>query len=626
MDLLENNQPEEQNASKEQETAQNAVPTAVEEPAAEAEPVENAQPQEEPQAEPQAEPLLTREALLEQLKAKLNLPVEQIKDEVEQLKAQFYHLCQEKQAQARQKAEQMGENMEEYQPVVDEIEEDFRRILTIYKQQKAEANAQKEAELQANLSHKEGIIAKMKALAESETADINGSAIQQMRDLQQEWKAVGPVPPTKVADLNKEYNACQEKFYDLVHINNELRELDFKKNLELKTKLCEQAEALKDKKEVVEAFRLLQTLHEQWANIGPVAREQREELWNRFKEASTFINKKHQDYFEELHRKEAENLTQKQALLEQLKGIDFTTLTTIKQWTEMGEKVNQLQAQWRSIGFAPKKVNQQIYEEYRALCDAFFAAKNAFFKQIKDEWSENLRKKKALLEQAESLQDSTDWAATTQKFVQLQKEWKQIGPVARKYSEDLWQRFNLACDHFFAAKKAQNQDTRSKERTNLDLKKGIIEQIENLNLDNKEEALQKLKDLMAQFNAVGFVPFKEKDALYKRFRSAADHIFDQLQIEQRNRRMDNFTKAVDSKDENVLLSERRNLVRQYEALKQEIKVAENNIGFFTSKSNKPNSLVEGMKKQIEQRKEQLQDIAKKIALIDSKLEQEQEQA
>lgn len=566
------------------------------------------------------QPATTKATLVEQFKALLEQPVEQIKEQAEQLKIQFYRLCQQEQDALRKKTEALENNLEEYVPVVDEIEQNFHQLLNIYKQQRAESHARKEAEMQQNKLRKENIIAQMKDMAESETADDVSNNMQKVKELQQEWKNIGPVPPTDATILTKQYNLYQEQFYDLVKINNELREYDFRKNLEQKIQLCLQAEALAAKEEIVEAYRTLQQLHEEWTNIGPVAREKREEIWNRFKEASTVINKRHQDYFEAIHKKEDENLAKKQDIIQQIKDIDLSALTNNKLWDKATETLTELQVQWRNIGFAPKKVNQQIYEEYRALCDAFFSAKTTFYKQLKETLNDNLQKKRELLRQAEELQNSTEWKTATDTFVKLQKAWKETGPVARKYSEEIWQRFSNACDHFFEQKKAQTKDVHTQEKENLEKKHAILKEIEALAITTKEETLGKLKELTQQYNAVGFVPFREKDKIYKRFRTATDHIFDQLHIDAQNRRLDAFSKEVENKDENALLSDRRRLLRQYDALQQEIKTAENNILFFTAASSKSNRLIDDMEKKIQQLKEQLKDLEKKINLIDNKLD------
>lgn len=401
---------------------------------------------------------MEKQELMEQLKAVLSNDVTEVKEQVEELKNQFYRLYRQEQEAARKKAEEIGENMAEYKPVIDEIEQNFRQLLAIYKQQRAEAAAKREAEMQQNLLRKKNIIAQMKELAESETADVSAN-LQKMRDLQAEWKTIGAVPAPEVAALWKEYQLYGEQFYDLVKINNELREYDFKKNLQDKTLLCEQAEALQEKADIVEANRLLQQLHDEWANIGPVARELREELWTRFKAASTIINKRHQEYFDGIHAKEEENLQKKQELINRAAEINTAELQNNKQWDEATEKIQAIQAEWRTIGFAPKKQNQAIYDDFRAVTDKFFAAKTAFYKGLRDELSDNLKKKKELLAQAEALKDSTEWRETSDKLIELQKQWKTIGPVARKYSDEIWKQFTAACDHFFEEKqKARKAD------------------------------------------------------------------------------------------------------------------------------------------------------------------------
>lgn len=417
--------------------------------------------------------------LMEQLKSLLGNDVTEIKDQVEELKSQFYRIYRQEQEAARKKAEELEAKAEEYQPVVDEIEQNFRQLLQIYKTQRAEAAAKREEEQKQNQLRKEHILELMKQLAESETADVSAN-MQQMRDLQAEWKTIGQVPAPAVATLQKQYAMYQEQFYDLVKINNELREYDFKKNLEQKSALIAEAEALADKSDIVEANRILQKLHEEWAEIGPVARELREEIWAKFKEASTVINKRHQEYFDRLHEQEQQNLEKKEALVAQVRDLDFDSLTTNKQWDEATEKVQALQAEWRKIGFAPKKNNQIIYEEFRSYTDKFFAAKTAFYKSLRDELSENLRKKKELVAEAEALKDSTEWRETADKLVDLQKRWKEIGPVARKYSDDIWKQFTEACDHFFEQKKAARK---------ADHEAYLQRQAERQNQQKKEEVL-----------------------------------------------------------------------------------------------------------------------------------------
>ena len=404
-----------------------------------------------------------KQQFVDELKALLQKDVAEVKEQVEQLKTQFYRqyhqdLDAQKQA-AEAAATEAGETLENWVPQIDETEQEFRALLAQYKEKKAELLKKTEEEQAQNLMRKENILQQMKEMADAETADVMDN-IKKMKELQAEWKTIGAVSPTKAQEIWKTYQQYQERFYDLVKINIELRDLDFKKNLEMKTLLCEAAEKLQENPNIVEASRALQQLHDEWAEIGPVARELREDLWNRFKQASSVINKKHQAYFDELHAKENENLEKKQALIAQLKEINIDKLKGNKQWEEATEKVQTIQQEWRLVGFAPKKQNQTIYEEYRQLSDAFFKAKTAYYKGMRDEFAENLKRKRQLVEEAEALKESTDWKETTDKLIELQKQWKAIGPVARKYSDDLWKMFTTACDTFFEAKRVATKEAR----------------------------------------------------------------------------------------------------------------------------------------------------------------------
>lgn len=404
-----------------------------------------------------------KQALIDELKSLLDQNVSEIKEQVENLKTQFYRQYHEEQAALKNAAEEAaaaaGEELKDWQPKMDELETQFRDLLNDYKAKRAEVAKQVEAEQQQNLLRKENILSQMKEMAQAETADVMDN-LKKMRELQAEWKTIGAVPQPKAQEIWKQYNQYQEQFYDLVKINIELRDLDFKKNLEMKTLLIEAAEKLQSNPNIVEASRALQQLHDEWAEIGPVARELREDLWNRFKEASSIINKKHQAYFDALHEKESENLEKKQAIIDQLKQIDFESFKTNKQWDEATQVIQKLQEDWRKIGFAPKKQNQSIYDEFRGLTEAFFKAKTAYYKGIRDVFSENLKKKRALIEKAQELQNSENWQATTEALIALQKEWKTIGPVARKYSDDLWKKFTETCDVFFNAKREATKASR----------------------------------------------------------------------------------------------------------------------------------------------------------------------
>ncbi|MBO6075175.1 MAG: DUF349 domain-containing protein [Paludibacteraceae bacterium] len=478
--------------------------------------------------------------IVEQLRTLLSEgDVTAIKEQVAELKNHFYREVHQEQEALKKAAEEAGETFES---VVDETEQTFRQLLNDYKVRRDEVIKKQAAEQEQNLLRKENIIAQMKDLANPETADVMAD-LKKMRDLQAEWKTIGQVPAPKVQELWRQYNLYQEQFYDLVKINIELRDLDFKRNLEAKTALCEKAEALDANNNIVEANRLLQQLHNEWSEIGPVARDQREALWERFKAASTIINKKHQAYFDALHQREEENLAKKQALIERLKEIDLTKLKSNKAWEEASEKIQAIQQEWRTIGFAPKKFNQTIYDEYRALCEQFFKAKAGFYKTTRDMFSENLRLKRELLAKAEELKSSQEWQEATQKFVELQNEWKKIGPVARKYSDDIWKQFTAACDAFFEAKREATK--------------------------------------------------QEREAFKQRREKAS---------EKWHKGLENMT-------------DRNRLIRIYEGLQAEIRTAENNILFFTSKSG--NALVKGLQKKIDDLKKQAAEIENKINEIDN---------
>lgn len=571
-----------------------------------------------------------RDKVVEDFRALLDQPADQLKERADQLKSQFYKLHHQLSAKLRQQqheleadAEQNAEQLEQLrqtaQEKITDVENEFKQLLQQYKDKRAETLKQQQQQLEQNQLRKENIINQMKEMVESGTADVQEN-MKKFRELQAEWKTIGPVPPQVSTQLWKQYNLYQESFYDLVKINYELRDYDFKKNLEMKTELCEQAEKLQQSDNVVESFRALQQLHEKWAEIGPVARELRDEIWNRFKEASTVINKRHQEHFEKIHKKEEENLQLKLEIIDQLKAIDTDQLTTNKQWDEATELVNSLQTKWRTIGFAPKKHNQLIYDEYRQLCDNFFASKTAFYRQLKDTLGENLQKKRSLLEKAEALKDSEDWESATEQFVKLQQEWKKVGPVARKYSEDIWKRFQSTCDAFFERKKEQHQSQRDVERQNLKLKQALIKQIEEIEIGERDETLSRLRELTDQYAEIGHVPFRDKEKVYRQFHAATDRIYDQLNVQASERRMSAFARSVEAKDDDQLQGDRRRLMRQYEALQQEIKVAENNIMFFTSKSGKGNKIVDDLQKKITDLKQQLVNIEQKINLIDEKLD------
>ena len=540
------------------------------------------------------------------------------KEQVDALKQSFYRLHNaEIENQKREFIAQGGEE-QDFSAAADADEQEFKALLAKYKELRTAEVERVKQEREQHLLKRQAILTEMQSLAESETADVSGE-MEHFHQLQQQWREAGQVDPKDEAELQKRYELYQNKFYDLVSINRELRDYDFRINLEAKTALCEKAEALADRKDIVPAFRDLLAYQEEWKNIGPVAGDQRESIWKRFREASTVIYKKHQDYFAEIHKREQANLEAKQALCDQVAAIKPDELTTAKMWDEATEHVNKIQEEWRRIGYAPRKDNQRIYDQYRELCDKFFEARNAYFRQIRDSLTANQEHKQRLIDRARSMKDSTDWNKTTQAFVALQNEWKTIGAVPRKVSNDLWQQFREACDEFFANKQAATAGQRAEEKQNLEAKKALLEKIEALEIGEKNATIKQLHELMGQYQSIGFVPFRDKDKLQKRYKAATDRIFDQLQVEESNRRIDTFNRNIEDAGEDKLLNERRRLLRQYDSLKAEIATAENNILFFTAKSHKSNSLLDTMQKNIELQKKQLGEIEKKINLIDEKL-------
>ena len=566
--------------------------------------------------------MLSQLALIEKLKEVMNKPITEIeKDEVDAIRQLFYKKHKaEIETQKKAFVEDGGEEAD-FESKIDENEVILKELLQKYRDEKAFHFYAIEREREENLAKKTAILDQLKAIEES--GDL-GESLSVFRKLQIEWKAIGQVPQVKVNELWKAYNLYMERFYDLIKINNEMRDYDFKKNLEQKTNLCESAEKLTEEKDVVAASRLLQKLHEEWREIGPVARELREDLWNRFKNASTVINKKHQEFFASLKVQEEVNLAAKTALCEQVEAIDLATLKTYKDWEAKTAEIVGLQQQWKTIGFAPRKENIKIYERFRSACDQFFRKKSEFMKATKAELDTNYEKKKALCEKAESLKDSTDWKPTTQIMVDIQKEWKTIGPVQKKYSDMLWKRFVSACDYFFEQKEKVFSSKKSEEHCNLSLKKELIDSISNfVKGEDAQESFTELKALIAKWNTIGHVPFKEKDKIFKAFKDAVDKQMDALNIDAINRRLisfkDNIEKIAEGEHPNQLYREREKLLRIYDSLKVEISTYENNMGFISSKSKKSDLIVQELEHKIEKLKEERNLIEKKIKLIDESL-------
>jgi hypothetical protein len=563
----------------------------------------------------------TKQELVDALKLLINKEVEVVKDEVEHIKQLFYKKTKlEIEEQKRLFLETDGLEVD-FVPTKDELEDVFKILLNEFRAKKATVTAQMEKEKGNNLLQKQYILEQMKVLVASN--DDVSTHINEFRALQQKWKSIGPIPQAASTELWKQYNLFQESFWDLIKINNELREYDFKKNLESKTLLCEAAEKLVDETDVINAFQKLQKLHEEWHDIGPVARDIREQIWARFKDASTAINKKHQSYFDTIRKMEEDNMEAKIALCDKIDAFDFSQLNNFRAWDEATKTVIAWQEEWRTIGFAPRKTNQKIFDRYRKACDAFFAAKGGFYKESKNVLNQSSDRKRALCEQAEALKDNTDWKETGDKLIQLQKEWKTIGPIPKKLSDELWKRFITACDYFFEQKNASTSGQRNAETENLAKKKELIARINAFKkTENSNESLSTLRALMAEWNAIGHVPFKDKDKLYKEYREVVDKQFDTLNVDASNRRMDSFRnnlKDISSKGENKLYREREKLVRAYEHLKSEIGTYENNIGFFTSSSKKGGGLIQEMERKIESLKEESKEIEKKINIIDENL-------
>lgn len=539
------------------------------------------------------------------------------KEEIDYLKTTFYKLhFAEREAELKAYIEAGGEP-EKYQIQPDENEEIFKAEMGVIKEKRAKIFLEQENLKQENLSKKLDIIEKIKSLTTS--PEEANKSFQEFKALQQEWKEIKLVPVEKANELWRNYQLYVEQFYDLLKLNSEAREYDFKKNLEIKTRLCEAAEKLAEENDVISAFHQLQKLHQEFRETGPVAKELRESTWIRFKTASTVINKRHQQHFENLRAKEEENLTMKTALCEKVEAITKEDKKGAADWEKATKEIIAIQAEWKTIGFAPQKMNVKIFERFRTACDEFFSNKAEFFKDLKQKFAENTEKKKALIEQAKALKDSTEWKSTSDKLIALQKEWKTIGIVPKKTGDILWNEFLGACNHFFEARNAANAGTKNEERANLEKKQGIIEQLKAL-IENTEENFQeKVRSLTDEYNGIGHVPFKEKDKLYKEYHEVLDKLYKELNISSARRRLDNFKnnlKNVAEKGSNALDSERSRLMRRYEQMKQEIQTYENNLGFLNAASKKGNSLIDEMNRKVQKLKDDMNLVYQKIKAID----------
>ena len=545
------------------------------------------------------------------------------KTELALLKQLFYKFHNAEVQEAFKAFVEAGGEEDKFMPEPDVTEPVFREAMQTIRERRAAIQETLEKQKQDNLKRKLEILERIQQLASTpEEANKN---FDEFKALQNEWKEIKAVPAERATELWKNYQLYVEQYYDLLKLGHELRDYDFRKNLETKMRLIQQAEALAENPDVLQAFNQLQTLHQEWKETGPVAKEIREDVWAKFKEASTVINKKHQAYFDAIKAREEENLAKKTALCEQLEAFETEGLKNFADWDGITQKIKDLQAEWKTIGFAPQKMNTAIFERFRQGCDAFFEKKNAFFKGIKEELNTNLAKKKELVEKAESLMESTEWRSTGDVLINLQKQWKEIGAVPRKYSEDLWKRFTAACDHFFEARQAATADVRNEEKANKEQKLGIIEQLKQLAETEGENVISKVKELQQQWSEVGHVPFRDKETLYKEYRALCDKIYDAYGVSQAQRRLNNFRKNLASKIESAgssLGDERQKMQRAYERMVSEIKTYENNIGFLNAGSKKGNSLVEAMNKKVEKLREELNLLAQKIKAVDEEMKEE----
>ena len=540
------------------------------------------------------------------------------KDEVDYLKTVFYKLhIAEREAKLKAYLD-AGGDPETYQITPDMEEEKFKAEMGIIKERRAKIFKEQEAEKQENLTQKLAIIDKIKAMIT--TPDEANKNYQEFKALQQQWREIKNVPAEKANELWRNYQLYVEQFYDMLRLNNEAREYDFKKNMELKTALCEAAEKLADEEDVISAFHQLQKLHQEYREIGPVAKEQREDIWNRFKAASSVINKRHQQHFEGVRAKEEDNLARKTALCEKVEAIAAEENKGSGDWEKHTKQIIEIQSEWKTIGFAPQKMNVKIFERFRAACDDFFGRKAQYFKGLKDTFKENADKKRALIEQAKALVDSTDWKSTSDKFVALQKEWKSIGMVQKKVGDQLWEEFLGICNKFFEARNAAGGNQRGEERANLDKKRQVIEKLKAIATETGENLQEKVQQLVEEYQAIGHVPFKEKDKIYEEYHQVLDKLYKDLNISVAKRRLNNFKqslKQVAERGENALDNERARLFRQYENLKQEIQTYENNLGFLNVSSKKGNSLIDEMNRKVQKLKDDMNLVREKIKAIDA---------
>lgn len=578
----------------------------------------------ETNGEPEAEKKVlvapeTKQAVIEKLQELSHADKAPEREEIDFLKKIYYRLRHEEVAAQHEKFINAGGNEEEFEPFPDADEEKFKAELSLVREKRAKEHELQEKQKQENLKRKQEILEQIKAFSASpEEANKNYDAF---RKLQAEWKETNPVPAENSTELWKNYQYLVENFYDMLKLNNEFREYDFKKNLEAKTHLCEAAEKLEDFADPVSAFHQLQKLHQEFREIGPVAKDLREEIWNRFKAASVIVNKRHQAYFENQKEKENENLEKKTALCEKVEAMDFSNLKTFNDWDKVTQEIIALQAEWKTIGFTPRSVNTKIFERFRQACDNFFKQKADYFKQLKASLNENYAKKIALCEQAEALKDSTEWSSTLSKLNKLMEEWKSIGSVPNKVSDSIWKRFNEARNSFFDARRKANASQRESEKQNLEEKLQIIEKLKVITAEAKEEGVKKVQELMAEWQSIGHVPFKVKEKVFKEYHEQTDRLYKELNMGRAARRVENIkarATAAISRGGDAMYRERERLFALFEAKRNEIQTYENNLGFLNVSSKNGNGFVNDIKNRIANLKEELDGIRKSIEEIDLK--------
>ena len=560
----------------------------------------------------------TKKAVLERVREIAHNEEAPQKEEVDYLKTCFYKLhIAEREAKLKEYIDGGGDP-EQYQITPDPDEEAFKAEMLLIKEKRQQLFKELEQEKQDNLQKKLNIIEKIKAMVTS--PEEANKSYKEFKALQDEWRDIKNVPAERANELWRNYQLYVEQFYDLLKLNSEAREYDFKKNLEAKAHLCEAAEKLAEEEDVISAFHQLQKLHQEYRETGPVSKELREEIWNRFKAASTVVNKRFQQHYDNLRAKEEENLAKKTALCEKVEAIVAEENKSSADWERRTKEIIELQTEWKTIGFAPQKMNVKIFERFRAACDDFFGRKAEFFKNLKEQFKVNADKKRALIEKAKALQDSTDWKSTSDKLINLQKEWKTIGMVPKKLGDQLWDEFLGTCNKFFEARNAAGAGTRSEERENLEKKRDVIERLKVAAQEAGDGLQERVQKLVEEYQSIGHVPFKEKDKLYEEYHAVLDKLYKDLNITVAKRRLSKFKdslKQVAERGENALDNERARLMRQYEQLKSEVQTYENNLGFLNASSKKGNSLIDEMNRKVQKLKDEVQLVRDKIKAIDA---------